>query len=83
MASLQIDNIPESLLRGLREAAKRSGRTMNEQIVESLKGALEIVQRDRAWIEDRLAAAAALRESMAGVWITDDEIRAARDEDRV
>jgi len=82
MASLQIENVPESLLRSLREAAARSGRTMNEQVVESLKGALEVVQRDRAWVEERLAAAAALRESMSGVWITDDEIRAARDEDR-
>ena len=82
MASLQIDNIPDSLLRRLREAAARSGRTINEQVVESLKGALEVVRRDRVWVEERLAAAAALRKSMAGVWITDDEIRAARDEDR-
>jgi hypothetical protein len=82
MASLQIENIPESLLKNLFEAAAKSGRSVNELAVEAMKLGVQVAQRDRAWVEERLAAAAALRASMPGVWITNDDIRAARDEGR-
>ena len=49
---------------------------------EVLKSAREWGRRDQAWVEERLATASALRESIPGAWITDDEIRAARDEGR-
>lgn len=82
MASLKIENIPESLLKSLGEVARASGRSLDEQAIQSLAVGIRVSRRDRAWVEERLAAAKAVRDGAPNAWITDEDIRAARDEGR-
>jgi plasmid stability protein len=82
MASLHVENIPDPLLTKLRETALRFGHSLDEEVVEVLKLGIQVARRDRAWVDERLAAAKALRDSAPGAWITDEQIRAARDEGR-
>ena len=82
MATLHLENVPESLVDDLREQAKRLGKNVDQQAVEALRLGVETARRDRAWIDERLEAARALRESMPNAWLTEEMIRAARDEVR-
>jgi len=58
------------------------GDLVNEPADERKNRGAALESRDCKWVEERLAAAAELRGSMPGVWITDEEIRVSRDEGR-
>ena len=82
MPNLNLQNVPEPVIERLRETAAKTGRSIDEQAVEALRiGVVEITPRTRAWVDGRLAAARTLRQSLR-TWITEEAIRAARNEGR-
>jgi plasmid stability protein len=69
--TLTLRDVPEPVVRALRERARRSRRSMQKEILSILQGAVV----DRAALEERLAS---LR-SRAGTRMTPEEIRTAID----
>jgi hypothetical protein len=82
MATLHLENVPEALVNELEEEAARLGKDINTQAAEFLRLGIEAAHRNHKWVEERLAAARATRTSMPDAWITEEQIRAARDEGR-
>jgi hypothetical protein len=82
MATLHLQNVPGNILADLTRDAAREGKRAEERALELLRLGLETARRDRKWVEERLAAADAIRAASPNAWITDEMIRAARDEGR-
>jgi antitoxin FitA len=79
MPNLTIKNIPTPLLERLRETAERNRRSINSEVIRLLERSLAPVAMD----PDRLLARArAVRERGRLPYLTDDALRAARDEGR-
>jgi antitoxin FitA len=79
MATLTIKNIPEELRKRLKESATQHRRSINSEAIQCLEKALVGSRVDPT---EFLARARALRERMPDMYITDEDLRAARNEGR-
>jgi plasmid stability protein len=82
MARLHLEDVPDAVVDELEREAARTGKGAEQRAVELLRLGLSTARRDRAWIEERLAVAAAIRAASPNAWVTEEMIRAARDEGR-
>lgn len=78
MATLTIKNMPGELHSQLRESARRNRRSINSEAIVQLERALAHVRPD----EDELLARARLLRERSLIYLTDANLRAARDEGR-
>lgn len=79
MASVTIKNIPEPLYSRLKEAAARNRRSMNAEVILRLERSLGSAPVDA---EGLLERARAVRESVELPYLTDEALRAAREDGR-
>ena len=79
MTSLTIKNIPESLYERLKETAARNRRSMNSEVIHLLERTLGAHAVDPDALLPRVRA---VRERGGAPYLTDDALRAARDEGR-
>jgi plasmid stability protein len=79
MATLTIKNIPEELRKRLKERAAQHRRSINGEVISCLE---TVLVGDRVDPHDFLARARALRERMPRVFITEKDLRAARNQGR-
>ena len=79
MATLTIKNVPEKLHKRLKESAAQHRRSINNEAITCLEAALVGKQMDP---HEFLARVEARRKRMNQVNITDEFLRAARDEGR-
>lgn len=82
MALLHLQDVPDEVVDDLEKDAARTGKRAEQRAVELLRLGLSTARRDRAWIEERLATAARIRAASPKAWLTEEMIRAARDEGR-
>ena len=85
MADLSIKNLPEQLYRRLKQSAKRNRRSLNKEIAYRIELGLQTPpERSSADVREILKGARKLRRKMkaAGTWITDEDIRAAKNQGR-
>jgi plasmid stability protein len=80
MASLTLKNLPEDLLRALRKAAIRDGRSMTQEIIHLLEGALGAGRERAATRRAEVEAQVAAWRKLAGRWESalDDDSEAKR-----
>lgn len=79
MPALTIKGIPDELLERLRRSAEANRRSLNAEVIHRLeRGAAE----EWSGPEEVRARARQIRERAPGVWVTDEELRRARDEGR-
>ena len=79
MASVTIKNIPEPLYGRLKEAAVRNRRSLNAEVILRLERSLGSAPVDA---EGLLERARAVRESVELPYLTDEALRAAREDGR-
>ena len=79
MATLTIKNIPEELRKRLKESAARHRRSMNEEAISCLQNALV---GDRVNPKDFLAQVRSLRARMPRVFVTERDLRVAKNQGR-
>lgn len=79
MATLTIKNMPDDLYRKLKRKADRHRRSINSEAIVCLERSLGSEPVDSAAL---LARAREVRTRMPGVYVTDADLRAARDEGR-
>lgn len=79
MASMTLKNVPDELLAQLKRSAERHRRSINKEAITCLERALDSQAVDA---DEFLGQARALRARMPGVFVTDADLRAARDEGR-
>lgn len=79
MATLTIKNIPEKLRKRLKESAAQHRRSINSEAISCLE---RVLVGSRVDPRDFLVRARALRERMPHVFITDKDLRAAKNEGR-
>jgi plasmid stability protein len=79
MATLTIKNIPDVLHGRLKERAKQHRRSINSEVIVCLEQALGRAPLDPTAF---LARVRARRQSMSGVYITEEDLRAAKNEGR-
>ena len=79
MATLTIKNIPEKLRQRLKQSVLEHRRSINGEAISCLEKALV---GDRVDPEDFLARACALRARMPKVFVTQRDLRAARNQGR-
>ncbi len=79
MATLTIKNIPEKLRKRLKESAAQHRRSINGEAISCLETVLVGSKVDP---QQFLARARALRARMPRMFITDKDLRAARDKGR-
>ncbi|MCO6439627.1 MAG: Arc family DNA-binding protein [Nitrococcus mobilis] len=79
MATMTLKNVPEELYERLKEAAARHRRSLNNEVIVCLERALEGGRADPAAL---LAQVRQVRARTAGVFVTEADLRAARDEGR-
>lgn len=79
MSSVTIKNIPEPLYGRLKEAAARNRRSLNAEVILRLERSLGSAPVDA---EPFLARARAVREAGRAPYLTDEALRAAREEGR-
>jgi len=83
MADLSIKNIPTELHHRLKKSAKENHRSLNREAIYRMElGLHAIPQRTPAQVEQILSRARKLRRRLKGVWLTGDEIIAAKNEGR-
>ncbi len=83
MTDLSIKNIPPGLHHRLKKSAKQNHRSLNREAIYRMElGLHAIPQRTPAEVERILSRARKLRRRMKGVWLTTDEIIAAKNEGR-
>jgi plasmid stability protein len=80
MATLTIKNIPDELYQQLKQSAAQNRRSMNSEAIVCLEKALGSTPIDREALLERIRAH---RESLSGVFVTDEDLRAAKDEGRL
>lgn len=79
MKNLTLKNIPEPLYRRLKELAARNRRSLNSEVIHRLERSIGAAPIDA---EALLARARAVRERAEVPYLTDETLRAARDEGR-
>lgn len=79
MATLTIKNLPDDIYSALGEMAKRHRRSINGEAIVLLEKAVQTVEPD---IEKRLERIRQLRDSLPGVWLTDEFLTLAKNEGR-
>jgi plasmid stability protein len=79
MATLTIKNIPEKLCTRLKESAAQHRRSINGEAISCLE---KVLVGNRVDPHDFLVRARALRERMPRVFLTEKELRAARNQGR-
>jgi plasmid stability protein len=79
VATLTIKNIPERLHNRLRESAAQHHRSINAEAISCLEKALIV---NRVEPEDFLARARALRARMPRVFVTERDLRVAKNQGR-
>jgi plasmid stability protein len=80
MATLTIKNIPEKLRQRLKESAAQHRRSINGEAISCLEKALVGNRLDP---EDFLAQACSLRARMPQVFVTERELRVAKNQGRL
>lgn len=78
MATITIKNLPDDLYEHLKRSAARNRRSINREAIVCLERALTAPQRDARPI---LARAKRVRERL-DLYVTDEELRGAREEGR-
>jgi antitoxin FitA len=78
MATMTLKNVPDELYEQLKRSAERHRRSVNKEAITCLERALG-GRTDAAELLDEIRAA---RAQMRNVYVTDDDLRAARDEGR-
>lgn len=83
MPTITLKNVPPSLHRKLKDQATRNFRSLNSEILACLSQVLDAEDRNAGQVATA-AAAQACRTTLAarGTWVTDEDIRRARDEGR-
>lgn len=79
MKSLTLRDIPEPLYRELKRRAAASRRSLNSEVLVCLE---RVLASQRLAPDAALARADAIREHIRLPWLTDEELRRARDEGR-
>jgi plasmid stability protein len=79
MATMTLKNVPDALYARLKEAAAQHRRSLNNEAIVCLERALAGERADPAAL---LAQARQVRARAAGVFVTEADLRAARDEGR-
>ncbi len=81
MPTITLKNVPPNLHRKLKDQATHNFRSLNSEILACLTQSLESGSGD---VEQVIADARSARTALAaqGVWVTDADIRRARDEGR-
>jgi antitoxin FitA len=79
MATMTLKNIPDSLYRALKQNAERHRRSINSEAIVCLERALTSERIDP---ETALARARAVRSRAPDVFVTDQDLRTARDRGR-
>lgn len=79
MVTLTLKNVPEDLYEDLKRSAERHRRSINREAIVRLEQAL---RGGRPNVEDTLARVRRLRAQTPNVFVTDEALRAARDEGR-
>lgn len=79
MATLTIKNIPDALHQQLKDRAKQHRRSINSEVIVCLEQVLGRAPVDRT---ELLASIRARRQTMSGVYLTDEDLRAAKNEGR-
>ena len=78
MATITLRNVPDELYERLKRSAERHRRSVNEEAIACLEQALG----RRPAAAELLEQIRAARAQMPDVYVTDDDLRAARDEGR-
>ncbi len=79
MATLTLKNVPERLHERLRESARGHRRSINQEAIVCLEHALAVGRLDP---EALVARAREIRQRAGTLYVTDEALRAARDEGR-
>ncbi|HEX8691152.1 MAG TPA: Arc family DNA-binding protein [Longimicrobium sp.] len=79
MATMTLKNVPDALYEQLKTSAERNRRSINSEAIVCLERALRGTSVDAASV---LARARELRGRMGGLFVDDEDLRAARDEGR-
>ena len=79
MATLTIRNLPDDVYQALRERARRRKRSINREAIFQLETSFGTREVD---IETELEEIREFRESLKGVYATEAEINAAKNEGR-
>ncbi len=79
MATLTIKNIPDGLCHRLRERAKQHRRSINSEVIVCLEQVLGSAPLDPATF---LEGVRTLRHSVSRVYVTEEDLRAAKNEAR-
>ena len=80
MATLTIKNIPDELYEQLKQSAVRHRRSVNNEVIVCLEKVLRSRSVDSATF---LSSIRALRKNISTVFVTEDDLRAAKDEGRL
>ena len=80
MATLTIKNIPDELYEQLKQSAARHRRSVNSEVIVCLEKVLRSRAVDSATF---LASIRALRKNISTVFVTEDDLRTAKDEGRL
>jgi len=80
MATLTIKNIPDELYEQLRQSAARHRRSVNSEVIVCLEKVLGSSFIDPATL---LASIRALRKTVSTVFVTEEDLQAAKDEGRL
>jgi plasmid stability protein len=80
MATLTIKNIPDALYEQLKQSAVRHRRSVNSEVIVCLEKVLGSSFVDPATL---LASIRALRRTLSTVFVTEEDLRVAKDEGRL
>jgi antitoxin FitA len=80
MATLTIKNIPDELYEQLKQSAARHRRSVNSEVIVCLEKVLGSSFVDPATL---LASIRALRKTVSTVFVTEEDLQAAKDEGRL
>jgi plasmid stability protein len=80
MATITIKNIPDELYQELKRSAAQNRRSINSEVIVCLERALRRTPVDR---NELLARIREHRSKMTKVFVTDEDLRAAKNEGRL
>ena len=79
MATLTIKNLPDEIYAALTKTAKRHRRSINSEAIVQLQSSLE---KESVDVESELEEIRRFRESITGVYLTDEDLEFAKNEGR-
>jgi hypothetical protein len=82
MATISLTNFPDELYERLSRRAEANQRPVDEELVEAARKHLEQHSPRPLSVDEKLRLADSVRMQTPGTWLTEDVIRAARDEGR-